>query len=488
MENLAQKSPFIIGFDGTNLGKSLEKHLLEMNPAGVIFFKRNIESLEQTSLLIKNIRDLLGDIIIAVDHEGGIVNRFPADCPVPPSPSALAYANSLDTVREACRMQAELMVHLGFNMNFVPLVDLALFSENQVIGTRAFCDDPERVVQYSQICIEEHDRLRVGTTVKHFPTHGRTITDSHYAVGQVIHESQAQLEKDLKPYGNAIGSGVSAVMTAHLSYPLLDSEFPASLSRKILFELLQEKLGFKGLIISDCVEMEGLSKNYPRETIIKKGLDAGVDLFISSFSLKRSREFQLDLKTAYDKASCANPDIVQKLQSKIASFFKSYSLFLRTQTNLPTLDSAIVLHKKTLEKRIIRHKTTTNVSYHLVELQNSANRGINADTRWNAAADGILAHSDRVVDKTIISFQDTEKLNRIIEACNSSGTTLLMLTANGKLSKKFKSFIKILKAAKSSIHIALLHPADLCGICDQEWATRGYNACTGKMLAIELDA
>ncbi len=488
MEKSVQKSPFIIGFDGTALNKSLEKHLLEIDPAGVILFKRNIESLEQTSLLIKNLRDLLGEIIIAVDHEGGIVNRFPADCPVPPSPSALAYADSWDLVRKACSMQAELLAYLGFNMNFVPLVDLALFPENQVIGTRAFGDDPEKVSRYSEICIEEHERLKVGTTAKHFPGHGRTVVDSHYAVGRVLHESKEQLEEDLKPYGKTIGFGVPAIMTAHLSYPLLDREFPASLSQKILSGLLREELEFKGLIISDCVEMEGLSKNFPPETMIKNGLKAGVDLFISSFSLKRSREFQLALKKEYDKSCHSNPEIAQKIQTKTAAFLKSYSLFSRAQTDLPTLESSLELHKKTLEKRTIKHKTGNNTTYHLVELQSSVNRGINADTRWSAAADGIIAHSKRVTDKTVIDLQDIDQRNRIIKACNSTGKTLLVLTANGHLSENFSIFMRGCKAAKSSIHIALLDPADLCGVCDREWSTRGYNACTGIMLATELDA
>ncbi len=486
MENSRKRTPFIIGFDGTALNTELENHLRKMNPSGVILFKRNIESLEQTRLFIKELSDLLGDIIIAVDHEGGIVNRFPSDCPVPPSPAALNAADSLDLIRDSCKLQAELLAYLGFNMNFAPLVDLALYDENDVIGTRAFSDNPEKVAKYSEICIEEHGKLKIGTTVKHFPTHGRSITDTHYAVGNVVHDNREQLDQDLLPYRRTIGFGVPAIMTAHLSYSILDTQMPASLSKPILNDLLKEKMGFQGLVISDCVEMEGLSRNFTPETIIKKGLKAGVDLFISSFSLKRSLKFQLALKEAFDRFDRENPALNESVANKTSYFLKQFPSFSDTIIRLPTLESAILLHKKALEKQSAQYIAKESRKYHLVELSHSNNKGINAGNQWGALADQIMADSSCIMDKTLIHHCDRSQLDTVIDSSNGSGVTLLILTANGRRLEGYNQFIQGLKKSKCAIHIALLDSADLQGNCGNEWATHGYNACTGKMLAIEL--
>ncbi|MBU3914502.1 hypothetical protein KKA14_03120, partial [bacterium] len=321
--------PLLIGFSGTSITQPLKRHLLAMNPAGIVLFKRNITSFQQTRLLISEIKDLLGNIIISVDHEGGVVSRFPDECPNPPSPKSLRQAGSFEIVREACKIQAETLNYLGINLNFVPVLDLMVNPDNQVIGTRSFSADAEEVAIYGKICVEEHQKFNIGTTAKHFPGHGRTSTDSHFALGEVDYSDEDSLNQDLIPYKAVIKTGVSAVMTAHLMYPALDDTYPASLSKKIVMGILRNQLKFEGLIINDCVEMSGISDHFSPRQIIQNGVQAGVDLFISSFSLKKSLEYQLELKREFNDLitrSEGNMSNFKGIYSRLGSFTERYSV------------------------------------------------------------------------------------------------------------------------------------------------------------------
>lgn len=481
-------SPFILGFNGTTLGKELTSHLKKINPAGVILFKRNIETIDQTRSLVSDLKGLLGEIIIAVDHEGGLVNRFPEDCPVPPAPLALAGCGDMGVVRGACRMQAELLSYLGFNMNFVPLVDLALFSENQVIGTRAFSSEPNDVAAFAQICIEEHHKLNIATCAKHFPTHGRSITDSHFAVGSSKHESHQQLEQDLIPYKSAIHTGVPTIMAAHLTFPLLDNELPASLSHPILQELLRNQLGFNGLIISDCVEMEGLSRNFTPQEIIEKGLVAGVDLFISSFSLKKSMEYQEQLYSSYQSLVDKDPAISQNLTRGLSAFQKRFfEQKCQRVEKIADLEDAIALHRKTLIKTRKAEIKQEFKQFYLVELTALERQGINEGNQWNMVSEMIQKHCHRYAGGELINQFDAEVLSNIVLKCNQEQLTIVLLSSNCFRREGYTEAIQILKDARSAIHIALLDSADLTKCFANEWTTQGYNACTGLMLAEELN-
>jgi beta-N-acetylhexosaminidase len=487
MKNSQLRAPFIIGFDGTSLGKELCRHLQEVNPAGLILFQRNIQSIEQTKQLLRELADLLGDTIFAIDHEGGIVNRFPENTPVPPSPAALKASGSVSNVRAACTIQAELLAYLGFNMNFVPLIDLALYEENRVIGTRAYSDNPGEVAEYAKICIEAHTALKIGTTAKHFPTHGRTITDTHFAVGRVYHQNQAELDLDLDPYKSAIGCGVPAIMTAHLIYPFLDTEHPASLSRPILDELLRKRMGFEGLIISDCVEMEGLARNYDPAAIIRLGIRAGVDLFISSFSLKKSYDFQLALNQAFRNVATEAPLLVNESNNRRRLFFNRFPRGGVRFDKFPDMASTIALHKATLEKQSFAPLLPEYRSFVLVELTNREQQGINLGNEWNSAVKVMLTHCKNMVGTELFYSCDDLKLKAMIDFCNQNLHTCVLLTANGHRKQGYPAFIELLKSAESAIHIALVDPADLKRVCKNEWATRGFNANSGKMLAEELN-
>lgn len=484
-----EKTPLIIGFEGTTLSSELKNHLLEINPAGVILFRRNIHSIPQVRELIADIKNLLGDIIVSVDHEGGIVSRFPPDCPVPPSPLALGKTRDRQLTREACRGQAELAAHLGFNLNMVPVLDLWVNPDNTVIGTRSYSGVPREVAEYSEICMEEHERLGVACCGKHFPGHGRTISDSHFETGVVNYDSDADKRDDLLPFRHAVKKGVPCMMTAHLTYPQIDPDYPASLSKKILGEELRTRLAFNGLIISDCIEMAGLGRQSDTVSLVGTGLQAGVDLFISSFSLKRSYTYQKELKSAILKAGSKERTVRKNLEEvdrRLKTFLERYSTPENKRIDLPEMKKTLDLHERTLKRAKRGKLPEKQSSFFLVEFSNRDFRGINADDEWLSVSKEILARCPAVKESRIIYSYDVNRLLPIIEECNRKQLTCLVLTANGFRDGAYSEIPRALSQAESSMQIALLDERDLTGNCDIEWATWGFNHCTGRMLSHEL--
>ncbi len=486
---MGEHTPLIIGFEGRSLNQELKKHLLHINPAGIVFFKRNIVTLKQTKQLIGEIKDLLGDVIVSVDFEGGMVSRFPIDTPVPPSPYALNLLGDSKLIKESCRIQAELLAYLGFNLNLAPVADIYTGAENEAIGTRAFSRTPEKIAEYIRIIYEEHHALNIGTTAKHFPGQGRTITDTHVNHGEVRHGIEDMCRLDLLPFEKAVSYGVQAVMPGHLKYSNIDPERPAAMSRKIIEDLLRKQMGYDNLVITDCIEMAGISSAYSLEAIIKHGLQAGVDLWISSYSLKKSYEFQYALKHAYDQTKQSTHEIAVKVkqsQIRINRFLKNRSVVkprFKMDENLKTLTE---IHRKSIRKT--RHSRLAG-GYNglsLIEISNREFSGINADSHWNVVSDVLRMRCDAIKHTTLISQCDIDAFTRALADVEKQGLVPVLLTANAFRHQNYHTLYPPLQNTKVYIHIALLDKQDLFGLADNEWVTWGFNGMTGLALAEEL--
>jgi len=480
------KSPIILGFEGTQLTKKLRQHLRKMDPAGIVLFKRNIHSLEQTKVLVHNVREDLGDIIVAIDHEGGVVNRFPEDIPVPPSPMALNKANQSELTHKACRIQAELLSYLGIDLNFVPVVDLDSGSDNLAIGTRAYSNLPEEVIEYGRICVQEHQNLNIATTAKHFPGHGRTISDSHFSIGQVDASKEDLWESDLVPYRLLIQEKIPAIMTAHLYYPALDGAFPATLSKSIIKGLLRGEMQYKGLVISDCIEMAGISEKYSVSEMVHLGLQSGIDLWITSFSLKKSLGYQLELKQELDIQLSRNLEKKEEIHERLKVYLEQYCKFTKQVESLILPEELLSIYQQTLTQFKSTQIPQGYDSYYLIELSNNENRGINTDVSHNSVTEQIKQNCPNLYAQETIFENEIKEFIHHIHLANQQGCTLLLLTANGFRLDNYPDLISQLKNANSSVHIALLDSKDLSGLADQEWATWGFNSWTGKMIVENL--
>lgn len=284
----------MIGFRGLDAHDepSLEADIRLRGIGGVVLFDydvllaspvRNIESPGQLSHLTAELQKMTGiPLFIAIDQEGGRIRRLKPSRGFPESVSAahLGAINSLDSTRSAATGTASLLRQLGINMNFAPDVDLNSNPDNPVIGKleRSFSAAPEIVTRHAGLFVKSFQAQGIIPVLKHFPGHGSSTKDSHKDFTDV---TSTWSERELQPYRKLVREGYhDPVMTAHVFHAGLDSLNPATLSRAIVTDLLREKLGFRGVVISDDLQMKAISERYGLETALRLAIDAGVDILL----------------------------------------------------------------------------------------------------------------------------------------------------------------------------------------------------------------
>lgn len=277
----------LIGFRGKEVSESSDivKIIRNVKVGGLILYNRNISNPEQVKNLISALQTYSSiPLFIAVDAEGGRVNRLESKDGFVDilSPKELGKINDPEvTKREALKLSQELK-SLGFNMNFVPVVDLDLNPKNPIIGVlgRSFSQDPYKVALHAQVFIEEHRQNNIITAAKHFPGHGSAKKDSHLGKVDV---TNLYKEEELVPYKLLQEKGLlDAIMTAHITNRNIDKNFPATLSSKFLKNILREQIGFNGIVITDDMHMGAISRYYSFEESIIMAVNAGCDIILVS--------------------------------------------------------------------------------------------------------------------------------------------------------------------------------------------------------------
>ncbi|MBV1882570.1 MAG: beta-N-acetylhexosaminidase [Pseudomonadales bacterium] len=251
---------------------------------GVILFSRNFESTDQVQSLIEHIRRINTSLLIAVDQEGGRVQRFREGLSVLP---ALAKIGELfqynpelaiDTARKAAWLMAAEMITLGVDLSFAPVLDLN-YQNSAVIGDRAFSSCPDQTITLGTAYIEGMSQAGMASTGKHFPGHGYVAGDSHTDIPRDERSFSEINSKDLLPYQQLFGLGLSAVMPAHVIYTQCDDN-PAGFSRYWLQSVLREKMQFDGVIFSDDLAMEGATVAGDFPSRARAALTAGCDMVL----------------------------------------------------------------------------------------------------------------------------------------------------------------------------------------------------------------
>lgn len=246
-------------------------------------YQRNIESPAQLRELTEALQKASATpLLIAIDHEGGLINRLKESYGFPPTVSH-EYLGALDdlgtTYREAVKM-AETLAESGFNLNLAPVIDLNVNPENPVIAglERSFSADADAVTRHALEFICAHREQGVYCTVKHFPGHGSSKEDSHLGLVDV---TKVWSPVELEPYRNLIkAEKVDVVMTAHIFNATLDPSYPATLSHATITGLLRNELNFEGVVISDDLQMKAITEHYGFDTAIRKALEAGIDILL----------------------------------------------------------------------------------------------------------------------------------------------------------------------------------------------------------------
>ena len=274
---------FMVDFSGTEPSAEAERLLVQGGVGGVVLFVKNIRDPAQVARLANALQRLAVDagmppLLLAADQEGGPVVRLrPTHFP---SAMAFGAAASERLVAEAARVTARELRAVGVHLNFAPDLDVNSNPQNPVIGLRSYGEDPALVARLGVQAVTAMQAGGVLATAKHFPGHGDTSLDSHLALPTVAHP-RARLEAvEFVPFRAAIRAGVAAVLTAHVVYPALDPERPATLSPAII-GMLRGELGFGGLVVSDSMQMRAIADHHRPGEAAVEAVRAGVDLLLA---------------------------------------------------------------------------------------------------------------------------------------------------------------------------------------------------------------
>ena len=270
----------IFGFKGQTLDQNLQNKIQQLKPGGLIFFKRNISSLEQLKKLNQSIQQISEiPVLTMLDQEGGNASRLPLGF-TPPSSWSLGQTHIQKAAFIAGQFTGEILKDVGIHLNLAPVYDISKENSASFLGTRVFSTDVALGSQSANAFAEGLLRAHVIPTAKHFPGHGMASGDSHKILPEAY--SSTELESFKKFFQV---KGTKAVMMAHVAYPHLDpSGAPASLSYPIVTNLLREKLQYKDLIITDDLEMSGVEDVAPLGERVVQAFEAGCDMIMIAWS------------------------------------------------------------------------------------------------------------------------------------------------------------------------------------------------------------
>jgi len=313
----------------TKLPEAMKQFLAKHDFGGVILYGENFVDTEQAMKLIDEIKTAntgAAQMFIAVDQEGGIVTRL-AECVQGPGNMALTATGNPEDVETMGRIIATEVSALGINIDFCPDEDVNNNPANPIIGIRSFSDDPWIVADYAALMSDDMREAGIISSPKHFPGHGDTQTDSHTGF-PMINKSYDELKKlELIPFMKAIESGAEMIMTAHIQYPRIEKNtynskttgekvhLPATLSKKILTDILRGDLGYDGVIITDAMDMAAIAKNFEPMDAMIYAIEAGVDIILTPGSTMTAEYMAM-----YDKmigALAAKAESDPKLMEKI---------------------------------------------------------------------------------------------------------------------------------------------------------------------------
>lgn len=317
-EKIGQK--LMAGFPGKELTPEFVRLVKTYKIGNVILFQHNVENVNQLTKLCQEIQELImaetgHPAIIGIDQEGGGVTRLPQDAVNVPGAMALSATKDPRNAYLAARLTAGELRALGITYNTAPVADINSNPDNPIIGIRSFGDTPKQVTSYLKEALRGYLDGGILPSVKHFPGHGDTAMDSHLSL-PMIDKSLEELEnQELIPFRAAIEAGCPCVMTTHILFPQLEpDQLPATMSRRIITGLLRERMGFSGMVVTDCMEMDAIAKYYGTAKGATAAMKAGVDIVLVSHSSERVQEAAIAMCQAVENGQMAEEELDASLE------------------------------------------------------------------------------------------------------------------------------------------------------------------------------
>lgn len=272
------------GVSGTKPNAEAEQLIAKYKVGGIIMNGKNITSPAQTvayiNYLKKENRNNSIPLFFGIDQEGGKIAKLPGNLKNIPTNQGIGAINNPSFSFEIGTLLGKLVDEYGFNMNFAPVLDVNSNPDNPVIGDRSFGNEPDKVAQLGVETMKGLQSEDIISVIKHFPGHGDTSVDSHLEL-PTVNKTKAELERlELVPFKKAIAEGADVVMIAHIFLPKLDSEYPSSMSKVIITELLRNELGYGGVVITDDMTMKAVTDHYDIGKAAVTSVKAGSDIIM----------------------------------------------------------------------------------------------------------------------------------------------------------------------------------------------------------------
>ncbi|OBZ74417.1 Beta-hexosaminidase [Grifola frondosa] len=280
---------FVFGFHGYEVSDDIRTLIRDYYLGNVILMKRNVQSISQVHDLVRQLQLIAEEsghskpLMIGIDQENGLVSAFSSTSAGTQFPGAMALAatGSPELVEEVSAATGKEMRLAGINWAYSPVADVNSDPRNPVIGVRSFGDDPLEVARYVKAVSKGLTSAKVAPSAKHFPGHGNTHVDSHVGLPRIITSKEKLAATELVPFQALVDAGIATIMTGHMALPwVTGDDMPCSLSKVIASNLLREEMGFRGVIVTDCLEMEAVAGRYGSEGGAFFSLQAGADIIM----------------------------------------------------------------------------------------------------------------------------------------------------------------------------------------------------------------
>lgn len=405
----------------TELNDAQKELLRRYSFGGVIVFAQNCQNAAQTTSLIKSMQQAnleggaTSSLLVSIDQEGGYITRLNTGTAMPGNMAIAATGNPENAYRAASVIGNELAVQ-GINVDFGPVMDVNNNPDNPIIGVRSFSDNPKVVATYGAKYIEGLHSNGVMAALKHFPGHGDTATDSHTGL-PLIDKTYGELKQlELVPYASA-AKQADFIMTAHIQYPKIETQtyksistgeeiyLPATLSKTILTDILRKDIGYKGVIITDAMDMDAISAHFDEQDSARLAINAGADMILMPVDLSSTKGIENMDKYIAGVVAQVESGTISK-----ARVDESVYRILKTKAKYGLLnDDSLNVMKKSARitpSETLAENTVGSSEHHAIE--------------WNIAVEAITAvkndsafpvTSDK---KVVVLYPDTNMANSIV--------------------------------------------------------------------------
>ena len=495
------------GFPEAGLSDDFKRLIEEHKIGNVILFSHNIESTPQLAGLCGEIHNRIREAtglppFIAMDQEGGVVSRLPREATAIPGAMATAATGRPENARRLGEITALELSALGVNMNMAPVMDINSNKNNPVIGVRSYGDTHETVSSFGLQMLKGLQAGGVIPVIKHFPGHGDTSVDSHLGLPMITKTEGELLQNELIPFINAIREGAPVVMTSHILFPAIETEkVPATLSGAVLTGLLKNRLGFEGLIVTDCLEMNAVKDYYGTAKGALEALKAGAHMVLVSHTARLIEQTARTLEEAVLSGELPMKTLDRAVEKVIAlkGTLKAASSGNKNKVN-PLSSVGCASHKEEVQNIMEESLTlvegslprlSTNTlfagppAYRATMASSSVNREFNFPEYMARHFGG-----DSLLFPVNPSEEEADRLTRGLERYE----TLVAATYNGHLNKGQIALVnKLCAMGKSVVAVALRNPYDLgllkgsrAKLAVYEYTLPAFNALI-KVLSGELE-